>query len=323
MRNTCLRRGKITDQTIPYWRSYALTSSLTSMGKSVVKLDSEKVKVSRSTYNPYVDIGSGNPSGKRAVFRTKSEPITSKMNMNCGKRIFAQNTCKQGSTVTPSRQGLQNETLYMMLQPPNESSKKKNTYVSTATVSCKNSGLHFKSTLNRSTSMSEGDLRKSHYTESAEERQIRKSNQDSTMDSDILTLSSLSCQPVAREADLSRSVITVQPCPSKQVDCDLSDDIPAKDKCFRCLRTLQGIVNCCTCLWCFDACCYHCFKDDVGYTSWFKEMTSCNKRPIENIQQWGLFGLATIAFPCILFYPILGGAVNQCLKCRLAKYHSS
>ena len=66
------------------------------MGKSVVKLDSEKVKVSRSTYNPYVDIGSGNPSGKRAVFRTKSEPITSKMNMNCGKRIFAQNTCKQG-----------------------------------------------------------------------------------------------------------------------------------------------------------------------------------------------------------------------------------
>ena len=299
-----------------------------------MKLELERIKVSPSAYSTYVDVGSVNPNGKRIVFRTKSEPIHSRARVNYGKRMLGHNTLPEYKEVKmpgSSRENQDNFTskdVYIVLQTPTEYCQVKGLDAdSKAVISDRHSkakllnSCSHKSAHKRSSSISEGDLIKRHCVVAAEDLQPHVTEQDFTgCDNAMSAVSSISLQPIPTETGLSRTVITKQPQPVTNEEP--SSDIQTRDNCFRCLKMLQNFVNCCTCIWCFDACCYHCFKDDVGYTSWFKEMVSCNKRPMESIQQWSLFGLATVAFPCILFYPILGGAVNQCLKCRLAKHHN-
>ena len=304
------------------------------MKKSKMRLELERLKVSHATYNTYVDVGSASTNGKRAVFRTKSEPIHSRLHMNYGRRVLGQSGFphyKQEAILNSTLESHDDHTsksLYVVVKSPTEycQIKEVNRESTTMTNSkpakaiLKKSESH-KSTLKRSSSISEVDLNKSQFVVAAEELQRKRSECDAARKLDAMcTVSSDSSQPIT--TDLSRTVITKQPQSDKQDENAPSCDIPTKDNCFRCLKNLQNFVNCCTCHWCFDACCYHCFKDDVGYTSWFREMLSCNKRPAENIRQWGLFSIATVVFPCILLYPILGGAVNQCLKCRLNKCHN-
>ena len=303
------------------------------MKKSRMRLELERLEVSHATYNTYVGVGPARQNGKRAVFRTKSEPIHSRQ-MNYGKRVLGQSgfTHYKQEAILDSTHETNNEdisnSLYIVLKSPSEYCQIKEIDRGATTMADSRGARPMpkksesqKSALKRSSSISEGDLNKSQFIVAAEELQRKRNEYDSARKFEAMcTVSSGSSQPMAK--DLPRTVITKQPQSDKQAGHEPSCDIPTKDNCFRCLKNLQNVVNCCTCHWCFDACCYHCFKDDVGYTSWFREMVSCNKRPGENIRQWGLFSIATVVFPCIFLYPILGGAVNECLKCRLNKYHN-
>ena len=127
-------------------------------------------------------------------------------------------------------------------------------------------------------------------------------------DSKVNEQEAITSQPVSLDAKLKDH--------SERTHCS-QKGTQNKDTCFRCLNRLKDTINCCTCIVCFDAFCYHCFKDDVGYSSWFHEMITCSGVPSTNCKRWTLFGLGTIIFPCILLYPAFGGAVNQCIKCRL------
>ena len=306
-----------------------------------MRLELETIKVAQPTYNTYVDVGSITLNGKRAVSRTKSEPITSsKIQVNY--RAFRQSGLNWPEPVNmfpSSRNGkpskaqdqLASGRLYMVMQSSGEycqASKALKKTLCTSNVGMSNdeattieeSQNPYKRSRKRSLSITEGEFDKNRFSTSFETPN-RKNIHESVNGSkgQIFALSN-DREHMIREK-VSTSVITTQPQPATQNECMSSSEIPNKDICFRCLKTVKNMVNCCTCLWCFDACCYHSFKDDVGYTSWFTEMLSCNKSPAENAQQWSLLGLATVVFPCILLYPILGGAVNQCIKCRLADYN--
>lgn len=124
-------------------------------------------------------------------------------------------------------------------------------------------------------------------------------------------------EPVVQQPRRYDKVIVSQPSKYHEKTA-LSRRIP-KDKCFRSMQRCKDIVHCVTCICCLDAACYHCYKDDVGYTSWFHDMVYCNEPPSKNCQKWSLLGLATVFLPCILLYPVLGGGIELCIRCRLRK----
>lgn len=294
-----------------------------------MRLDLERIQVANRAYNTYVDIVSVSSNGKRTVSRTKSEPINSKTHINFGKHVYTQNMYSQfdptvlpvtpGSNFYVSKSHFTSEKLHTLRNEPSkvfeQHSKAVESHISSYQA-YKHSGSKFKGPSHkRSSSITERELNTSGYVPIIENRSMQRKGKISGQQ--IVGFGG-DCHSALRiEKDFTGTVVSTQPQSLAVTRSDSCNEISNKDACFRCLKAVKNVVNCCTCIWCFDACCYHCFKDDVGYTSWFQEMLSCSKRPLENVQQWSLFGLATVFFPCILFYPILGGAVNQCIKCRL------
>ena len=124
-------------------------------------------------------------------------------------------------------------------------------------------------------------------------------------------------EPIVQQPRRNDKVIVNQPSQYHEKTA-LSRRLP-KDNCFRCMQRCKDIARCVTCICCLDAACYHCYKDDVGYTSWFHDMVYCNELPAKNCQKWSLLGLVTVVLPCLLLYPVLGGSIELCIRCRLRK----
>lgn len=125
-------------------------------------------------------------------------------------------------------------------------------------------------------------------------------------------------ETITRQSGELDGIVFQQPRPASNSNVVRCQSDIRKDKCYRCVHTCRDAVRCLTCIWCLDAACYHCYKDDVGYSSWFGEMLTCeDSRAVKrNCRKWSLLGLATVMLPCVLLYPLLGGTLNVCLKCK-------
>ena len=306
-----------------------------------MRLESDGMQIAQVTRNAYFEVESLNAHGKRLVSRTRSEPISFKAGSNFVKRIRLQNgsihyenlNFSTTQSVSPTDQDCFADVMHKAIQSPNSDGQVHGvmtgangnmpSFHSSKVSGAK--GAFEKANHRRSFSVSERDFVKNGRISSIEESLRKRKEQASIYKTDNLMVvqerDCQDCQPAACVgASLSTSVVTTQPRPTAQPDSSNRRELPRKDTCFRCLQSLKKVIKCCTCIWCFDATCYHCFKDDVGYTSWFSEMLHCSKAPLENVKQWSLLGLATVVFPCILLYPIFGAAVNQCIDCRLEGY---
>ncbi len=123
---------------------------------------------------------------------------------------------------------------------------------------------------------------------------------------------------VTKEPSAHDKINRQQPisCRNNDQNCELDHET---DGCYRCLLKYREAVRCCTCMWCLDAACYHCYKDDIGYANWHEDMLSCQEpgAMVRNCKKWSLLSLATIALPCLLLYPFCGGSIDLCMKRRL------
>ena len=89
---------------------------------------------------------------------------------------------------------------------------------------------------------------------------------------------------------------------------------PKDTSCLDCLWKTKTLVSWCTCMHCVDCICYHCYKDDMGSSSWFEEMMNCEGPAARNCCRWTQLGIASLMLPCIWLHPVIQGGVDLCIE---------